>query len=154
MIGFLRHPQLEVDVSPGEFVFRQDANVVRMTTVVQPDLGSGVRGFAMEGYTPPRHPLALFEPGGEAAESRTEHLRAWLRVALIECQRGRKILLRPHVTVHDAASLDGVLLGYQYALLRDGLLAAGAKTVRFTERPPLAPPAGCEKPISSFHLRG
>lgn len=150
MVGFLRHPRLEVEVSPGEFVFRQDYNVVRMPTVVQPDLGSGVRGFATEAYAPPRHPLTLFAPGGESAESRTEHLRAWLRVGLIECQRGRKILLRPHVTVHDAASLDAALLGYQYALLRDGLLAAGAKTVRFTERPPLAPPAGYETPFTGF----
>jgi hypothetical protein len=150
MVGFLRHLRLEVDVSPGEFVFRQDDNMVRMPTVVQPDLGSSVRGFATEGYTPPRHPLALFAPGGESAESRTEHLRAWLRVALIECQRGRKILLRPHVPVHDAASLDGALLGYQYALLRDGLLAAGAKTVRFTERPPLAPPPGYESPFTGW----
>lgn len=149
-MGFLRHPQLEVDVSPGEFVFRQGENAVRMPTVVQPDLGSGVRGFATEAYTPPRHPLALFAPGGESTESRTEHLRAWLRVALIECQRGRKILLRPHATVHDAASLDAALLGYQYALLRDGLLAAGAKTVRFTERSPLAAPAGYETPFTGF----
>lgn len=154
MFGFLRHPHLEIDVSPGEFVFRQRSNVVRLPTIVQPDVGSGVRGFGMEGYQPPRNPLALFEPGGEAAASRTEHLRAWLRVGLIECQRGRTILVRPHVTVHDAASLDAALLGYQYALLRSELLAAGARTVRFTERPPLAPPAGYHKPVSSFHVRG
>ena len=145
-MGFLRHPRVGVDVSPGEFVFRQDDNVVRMPTLVQPELGSGVRGFAAEGYTPPRHPFALFGPGGESAASRTEHLRAWLRVALIECQRGRRILLRPRVTVHDAVSLDAALLGDQYALLRDGLLAAGAKTVRFNERPPLAPPVGYGRP--------
>jgi hypothetical protein len=148
---FLRHPQLEIDVAPGEFVFRQDDNVVRLPTIVQPDLGSGVRGFGMEGYQPPRHPLALFKPGGEPASSRTEHLRAWLLAGLIECQRGRTILLRPHATVHDAASLDAPLLGYQYALLRSELLAAGARTVRFTERPPLAPPAGYEVPVSSLH---
>ena len=149
MLGFLRHPLLEVDVAPDEFVFRQDA-VVRLPTIVQPNLGAGVRGFAMDGYQPPCRPLALFEPGGEAAASRTEHLRAWLRLAVIECQRGRAILLRPHVTVHDAASLDAALLGYQYTLLRDGLLAAGAKTVRFTEHPPLSPPAGYEKPFTGF----
>ncbi|HEX6368675.1 MAG TPA: hypothetical protein VF006_07080 [Longimicrobium sp.] len=150
MLRFLRHPQMEVDVSPGEFVFRQDANVVRLPTVVQPDVGAGVRWFEMEGYRPPRNPLPLFAPGGEAAESRTEHLRAWLRVGLIECQRDRKILLRPHVTVHDAASLDAALLGYQYALLRSELIAAGARSVRFTERPPLAPPAGYETPFTGF----
>jgi hypothetical protein len=74
-------------------------------------------------------------------------------VGLIECQRGRRILLRPHATVHDAASLDAALLGYQYALLRHELIAAGARTVRFTERPPLAPPAGYEVPVSEFHGR-
>ncbi|WP_420127762.1 hypothetical protein [Longimicrobium sp.] len=151
MVGFLLHPNLEIDVSPSEFVFRQDGNVVRMRTVVEPDVGAGVRWFGMEGYQPPRHPLALFAPGGNPAHSRTEHLRAWLRVGLIECQHGRRILLRPHATVHDAASLDAVLLGYQYALLRSELIAAGARTVRFTERPPLAPPAGYEKPVSSTH---
>lgn len=153
MLGFLRHPQLEIDVSPDAFVFRQDGNVVQLPTIVQPDVGTGVRGFAMDGYQPPRHPLPLFAPGGAPSESRTEHLRAWLRVALIECQRGRAILLRPHTTVHGAASLDGALLGYQYALLRDGLLDAGARTVRFSERPPLAPPAGYDAPITAFHAR-
>lgn len=150
MRGFLRHPQLEIDVSPTEFVFRQDANVVRLPAVVQPDIGTDVRGFHMPGYVPPRYPLPLFAPGGEAAQSRTEHLRAWLRVGLIECQSGRKILLRPHATAHDAASLDAALLGYQYGILRDALLDAGAKTVRFTERPPLAPPAGYEKSTSAL----
>lgn len=151
MVGFLLHPKLVIDVAPDEFVFRQGSNVVRLPTIVQPDVGSGVRWFGMEGYQPPRRPLALFRPGGEPAHSRTEHLRAWLRVGLIECQRGRRILLRPHATVHDAASLDAVLLGYQYALLRNELIAAGARTVRFAERPPLAPPAGYEKPVSSMH---
>lgn len=54
------------------------------------------------------------------------------------------------MTVQDAASLDAALLGYQYALLRSELIAAGARTVRFTERPPLAPPAGYEKPFTGF----
>jgi hypothetical protein len=53
--------------------------------------------------------------------------------------------------VHNAASLDAALLGYQYALLRNGLIAAGARTVCFTERPPLVPPAGYEKRVSSLH---
>lgn len=65
MAVFLRHPELEIDVAPDEFVFRQDGNVVRLRTIVQPDVGAGVRGFGMEGYPRPRHPLALFAPGGE-----------------------------------------------------------------------------------------
>lgn len=67
----------------------------------------------------------LPESGG-----RMEILAAYLRYAIVKTYRSKR-LVSPVVNVKNAHSLDDVLMGYQYYLLRSVLLETGAIEVRF-----------------------
>jgi len=67
-----------------------------------------------------------------------------LRVGLLECLAaflragvqklvGRRTMIRWRVTVTGLASLDSILHGYQAAILRQALEAAGAAQIEFPE---------------------
>jgi hypothetical protein len=66
-------------------------------------------------------------PGGR---DRMEILEAYLRYAIQKLVR-RSRIIRPLVHVIGAHTLDELLMGYQYFLLRTVLMGAGAREVRF-----------------------
>ena len=62
--------------------------------------------------------------------NRMECLIAYLRYVIQKLHR-RNHFIRPLVIVKDVHSLDDVLMGYQYQLLRAALLECGAREVQF-----------------------
>jgi hypothetical protein len=146
---------LYVEVSPHAFIFRSKSETFARPAEVGPGTGTGIRLLGARTYTPPASTLPLFPAGLEAAPvpPRYDHLRAFLNDAFSHSVDNRRIKLKPRVVLHGAASLDPVLHGYQYELLRRAVLEAGARVVRFTEKAPLAPPEGYELPVTLPELR-
>lgn len=144
MLQFLRAPEIVIVVAADAFVFREGTREVRIPAVVGPDLADGLRGIELSRFTAPERPVALFD-AAPSEQSRLILLTAWLRKALLQMLDTHTLKLRPHCEVHDAAMLNPMLSGYQYPLLRDALIDAGARTVRFVERPPAAPPRGFDR---------
>jgi hypothetical protein len=103
-----------------------------------------VRGIELSRFAKPAQPGALFG-AAPSDEPRLGLLTSWLRIALPRLLDGRAVKLRPHGEVHDAAALNPFLSGYQDPLPRGALVDAGARTVRFVERAPAAPPRGFER---------
>ena len=141
--------ELWVEVSPEAFVFRTPRATFRLVAEAAPEAAAQVDPSSAPDARPPA-PLPLFPTGaaGERAPARYGHLRALLHAAFMRSVDDRVLKLKPRVVMHGAASLDPVLHGYQYELLRRAALEAGARTVRFTEAAPLAPPAGYERAVS------
>jgi hypothetical protein len=146
---------LYVEVSPHAFIFRSKSETFARAAEVGPGTGTGIRLLGARTYTAPASTIPLFPAGPEAAPvpPRYDHLRAFLNDAFNHSVDGRRIKIKPRVVLHGAASLDPVLHGYQYELLRRAVLEAGARVVRFTEKAPLAPPEGYELPMTLPELR-
>jgi hypothetical protein len=145
---------LFVEVSPDAFIFRSPRETFRWPAQAHSGTAAGLSRTLDWGYTPPAVPLDLFGAAGAGgpAPSRFEHLRAFLHEAFVHAAGKGRLRRRPRVVVHGAASLDALLLGYQYELLRRAALEADARSVRFTEKAPLAPPTGFELPVSLAEL--
>jgi hypothetical protein len=147
--------ELFVDVTPAAFVFRTPRETFTLPAQAGPTTAVGLRVPATRGYTPPTSALPLFPTSAsyEPIPARYAHLRAFLAEALARSVADRTFKGKPPVVVYGAATLNDVLHGYQYDLLRRAMLEAGARTVRFTEKLPLTPPPGFDQPLSYGQLQ-
>lgn len=141
---------LYVEITPEAFIFRSKRETFHMAAEAGPNTAAGMGRALGWKYQPPSAPLPLFTPAraGEPAQARYPHLRALLHEAFVRAVGPGLIRLKPRVVLHGAASLDTLLHGYQYELLRRAALEAEARSVRFTEKAPLAPPPGYEMPVN------
>lgn len=144
---------LEVEVGPDAFVFRTPRGAFRMAAEVGPGVLGGGALPGLPTYAPPSSTIPLFPTTSEPAPARYDHLRAFLHAGLLRAVDDRVLKLRPRVVMHGAASLDAVLHGYQYDLLRRAALEAGARSVRFAGTGADAPPAGFERAVSPADLQ-
>jgi hypothetical protein len=147
--------EVYVEVTPTSFAVRSSFDSFTCAAEAGPTTGIGIPQPGVSGYVPPSSVLPLFsatEGTGASAPSRYGHLRALLSEALRRAAGPVAAKHPPRVVFYGASSLDGVLHGYQYELLRRAVLEAGARTVRFTEKVPNMPPAGYDVPVSLAEL--
>lgn len=140
---------LYVEVTPDAFIFRSKRETFQLAAEAGPNTAVGMSRALGWRYEPPSAPLPLFTAAADGqAPARYPHLRALLHEAFVRSVGPGLIRLKPRVVMHGAASLDPLLHGYQYELLRRAALEAEARSVRFTEKAPLAPPPGYEMPVN------
>jgi hypothetical protein len=130
-------PRIEIQVSRDMFVFvHADTSISVPTRVLVGLTSAGHRAYAV-GDEPERVSgstrLELFgTQHGPSGIARTEGLQQLLCFGIMKSV-GRRIMIRPVVTVTGLASLDDVLHGYQAGILLHALEAAGAQQVDFPE---------------------
>lgn len=147
--------EIYVEVTPTTFAVRSSLDSFTCAAEAGPTTGIGIPQPGVSAYVPPSSVLPLFsaiEGTGLPVPARYGHLRALLSEALRRAAGPVTAKHPPRVVFYGASSLDGLLHGYQYELLRRAMLEAGARTVRFTEKVPRMPPAGYDSAVSLADL--
>ncbi|HET6231918.1 MAG TPA: hypothetical protein VFE05_17720 [Longimicrobiaceae bacterium] len=123
-----KEEELRVEVGPDAFVFHARGTQLRLVAEV--------------GTPPNAIPLFPMDVTGGVSPSRYQYLQAFLHGGFLAAANRKKLKKKPRVILFGASSLDAVLHGYQYELLRRAAMDAGASSVRFADANALALPAG------------
>ena len=126
-------PKVTVSVSPSSFKFTADDRVIELPTFVAIESSGRVLGVGED--VPAARRVDLFTNSGEPVSGidKLQCLAELCRFGLMKLF-GRGPLVRPAVTVVGADTLAEKLQGYQRPLLREALIDAGGRDIRFRER--------------------